>query len=76
MREFLGAQSSVQRQKAQLVNFKGLQLKKELCQFTIGYFSTVPKTHGASFVVWFGFTGMEHLNFNSLSKPPFQGVFV
>ena len=34
MREFLGAQSSVQRQKAQLVNFKGMQLKKELCHFT------------------------------------------
>ena len=34
MREFLGAQSSVQRQKTQLVNFKGMQLKKELCHFT------------------------------------------
>ena len=33
-REFLGAQSSDQRQKAQLVNFNGMQLKKELCQFT------------------------------------------
>ena len=69
MRAFLGAQSSVQRQKAQLVNLKEMQLKKELC-----HFSTVPKAHGASFVVWFGFTAMEHLNFNSFVE--IQGMFV
>ena len=33
---------------------------------------TVPKTHGASFEVWFGFTRIEHLNFNSSVETSFS----
>ena len=35
-------------------------------------FSTVTKTHGASFEVWFGFTRMEHLNFNCSVETSFS----
>ena len=59
MREFVEAQSFED-------SFEGIQLGKRLCHFNgLLYFSSVPKTHGASFEIWFGFTRMEHLNFNS-----------
>ena len=42
------------------------------CVISLGYFSTLPKRHNASFEVWFGFTRMEHLNFNSSFETSFS----
>ena len=65
MREFVVVQSEVLRQKVQL-KFEGMQLKETVSfHWATVYFSCAPKTHGASFEVWFGFTRMDHLNFNS-----------
>ena len=71
MREFLGAQSSVQIQKAQLVNFKGVELKKELCHFTRLLLHSTQNTW-CIFCGMAGFTGMEHLNFNSFVETFFS----
>ena len=45
---------------------------KDGCVISLSYFYTVLKTHSASFEVWFGFTRMEHLNFNSSVETSFS----
>ena len=65
MREFVEVQSYKSRDKKSSWSMKGYSWTR-LCHFTgLLYFSSVPKTHGASSEVWFGFTRMDHLNFNS-----------
>ena len=48
-----------------------MQLKKELCQFTRLVLHNTQNTW-CIFVVWFGFTGMEHLNFNGFVETSFS----
>ena len=53
---------------AEIINskLKYMYVLKRLCHFTgLLYFSSVPKTHCASFEEWLDFTRMEHLNFHS-----------
>ena len=64
MREFVEVKAK-SRDKKSSRSLKGCSWKR-LCHFTgLLYFSSVPKTHGASFEVWFGFSRKDHLNLNS-----------
>ena len=76
MREFLETQSLVQRQKAELVKFEGVQLKEAVSSHWA--VSPLSQKHMV-YLLRYGLGSQEWSILKiliALSKPPFQSVFV